>query len=69
MEPSSFSGKDKEWPKWKEEIVDYVEAVYPGLKETLVDTSKSKEKVMEKVLRDEGYVGKSGITEKPSSPY
>ena len=57
MEPSSFSGKDEEWPKWKDAIGDYVEAVYPGLKEAFVAISKSKEELMEKGLQDEGYVG------------
>ena len=56
MTPGIFAGKDEEWPRWKESVEDYVEAVYPGLKELLRVTSKEKEEVLEKTVRDEGYV-------------
>ena len=41
MDPGIFSGKDEEWPKWKEALEDYVEAVHPGLKLALVEMSKT----------------------------
>ena len=27
LEPSLFNGKEEDWPKWKEEVQDYAEAV------------------------------------------
>ena len=56
MGPSQSTGNEEEWPKWKEEIEDYIEAVHPGLKHAIILTSKAKEEVTEKTLRDEEYV-------------
>ena len=32
MEPDIFSGKEGAWPKFKEDLMDYADAVHPGIK-------------------------------------
>lgn len=31
--PGSFSGKDEDWLKWKEDLEDYIETVHPGARD------------------------------------
>ena len=46
LEPTVFAGKEEEWPKWKEGLFDYAEAVQPGLKWLLeVMGAKAKEAI------------------------
>ena len=40
MAPGLFSGKDEEWPQWKESVEDYVDKIRPGLKELPKRVSK-----------------------------
>ena len=56
MDPGIFSGKDEEWPQWKESMEDYIDAVHPGLKDALLAMSKAKGEVLEEDLRKAGYV-------------
>jgi hypothetical protein len=35
IEATTFDGKEDSWPRWKEEIEDYTEAVYEGYKNAL----------------------------------
>ena len=50
MELGIFSGKDEEWPRWKEETEDYLDIVHPGLKEAMTAMAKKKEKIVEHSL-------------------
>ena len=40
MDPTIFSGKEEAWPKFKEELMDYADAVHPGIKLQLEWTLK-----------------------------
>ena len=50
MDPTIFSGKEEAWPKFKEELMDYADAVHPGIKLQLEWTLKAKEEITEQVL-------------------
>ena len=50
MEAGTFSGKDEEWPKWKEEMEDYIESVHPGLKVALTAMAKTSSEVTQQSL-------------------
>ena len=41
MDPTIFSGKEEAWPKFKEELMDYADAVHPGIKLQLEYTLKA----------------------------
>ena len=57
MVPAMFSGKDEEWPQWKESVEDDADAIHPGLKELLKRVAKKKEEVSEATVRkEEGFV-------------
>ena len=43
LEASIFSGKEEDWPRWREQIQDYVEAVHGGLKHVLEIVGDHKE--------------------------
>ena len=45
--PATFSGKDEDWQKWKEDIEDYVDAIggCGGSREILRKVAKSKEEI------------------------
>ena len=32
MEPSAFGSKEDQWPKFREDLMDFADAVHPGLK-------------------------------------
>ena len=50
MDPTVFSGKEEAWAKFKEELMDYADAVHPGIKLQLEWTLKSKEEITEQVI-------------------
>ena len=45
MGPSVFNGKEESWAKFKEELMDYADAVHPGIKLQLEWTLKQKDEV------------------------
>ena len=44
MDPYIFSGKEEAWPKFKEDPMDYADAVHPGVKLQLEWTLKQNKK-------------------------
>lgn len=50
MDPSFFNGKEESWGKFKEELMDYADAVHPGIKLQLEWTLKQKEEITEAVI-------------------
>ena len=55
LDPGTFTGKEEEWPRWKDEIEDYAEAFQPGLKHALEMSADYKGVVTEKVFMDGGW--------------
>ena len=45
MEPSPFGSKEDQWPKFREDLMDFADAVHPGLKGQLEYTLRQKEEV------------------------
>ena len=43
MEPAMFGGKDELWAKFKEDLMDYADAVHPGIKIQLEWTLRQRE--------------------------
>jgi len=50
MEPDMFSGKEEAWSKFKEDLMDYADAVHPGIKLQLDWTLKQKDEITEAVI-------------------
>ena len=50
MEPDIFSGKEEAWSKFKEDLMDYADAVHPGIKLQLDWTLKQKDEITEAVI-------------------
>lgn len=50
MDPSVFNGKEESWAKFKEELMDYADAVHPGIKLQLEWTLKQKDEITEAVI-------------------
>ena len=50
LEPSTFSGKEVLWPKFKEELMDHADAVHAGIKNQLEYSLKPREEVTQFVL-------------------
>ena len=42
MMPNVFSGKEEEWPAWRESVEDYVDKIKPGMKDPLRRVAKHK---------------------------
>ena len=55
LDPGTFTGKEEEWPRWKDEIEDYAEAFQPGLKHALEMSADYIGVVTEKVFMDGGW--------------
>ena len=60
IEHSAFDGKDESWPKWKEELEDYVDAVHGGLKHAFGPTLKISEEVTQHLLENQVGLGGTG---------
>ena len=45
MEPSPFGSKEDQWPKFREDLMDFADAVHPTLKGQLEYTLRQKEEV------------------------
>lgn len=45
MEPNAFGSKEDQWPKFREDLMDFAEAVHPGLKCQLEYTLRQREEV------------------------
>ena len=54
LEASIFTGKDEEWPKWKEQMQDYVDAIHAGLKQCLVVAGNAKAEITETTFKAAG---------------
>ena len=52
LEASIFSGKEEDWPRWREQIQDYVEAVHGGLKHVLEIVGDHKKEVTETTFKE-----------------
>ena len=50
MEPDIFSGEEEAWSKFKEDLMDYADAVHPGIKLQLDWTLKQKDEITESVI-------------------
>ena len=50
IEPDVFGSKDEAWPRFKDGVKDYSDAVHPGLKLQLDWTLKQREEVTQDVL-------------------
>jgi len=50
MDPTIFSGKEEAWAKFKGELMDYADAVHPGIKLQLEWTLKQKDEITEQVI-------------------
>ena len=51
MDPDIFRGKEEAWSKFKEDLMDYADAVHPGVKLQLEWTLKQKEEITEEVIK------------------
>ena len=51
LEPSAFGSKEERWPKFREELMDFAEAVHPGLKSQLEYTLRQKEEITSFVMK------------------
>ena len=45
MEPNVFGSKEEQWPKFREDVMDFADAVHPGLRVQLEWTLRQKEEV------------------------
>ena len=52
MEPATFGGKDEVWAMFKEDLMDFVDAVHPGLKLQFEWTLRQKEEITQPVMSD-----------------
>ena len=50
MMPNVFSGKEEEWPAWRESVEDYVDKIKPGMKECLRRVAKHKSIITNTVM-------------------
>ena len=50
MEPSTFGGKDDLWAKFKEDLMDFADAVHPGIKVQLEWTLRQREEITQPVM-------------------
>ena len=50
MEPSSFGSKEEQWPKFREDLMDFADAVHSGMKVQLEWTLRLREEVAQTVL-------------------
>ena len=50
IEPDTFGGKDEAWSKFKEDLMDYADAVHPGVKLQLEWTLRQKEEITQEVI-------------------
>ena len=50
MEPATFGGKDELWTRFKEDLMDFADAVYPGIKIQLEWTLTRKEEITQPVM-------------------
>ena len=51
MEPSAFGSKEDQWPKFREDLMDFAEAVHPGLKVQLEYTLRQKDEITSFLMR------------------
>ena len=52
MEPAMFGGKDDLWAKFKEDLMDYADAVHPGIKIQLEWTLRQREEITQPVMNN-----------------
>ena len=52
MEPSTFGGKDDLWAKFKENLMDFADAVHPGIKVQLEWTLRQREEITQPVMNN-----------------
>lgn len=45
MEPAAFGSKEEQWPKFREDLMDFADAVHPGLKLQLEWTLRQKDEI------------------------
>ena len=50
MQPTCGGGKEEGWKKWREEVLDYCDAVHPGLRSALEWSVKSRTEITEEKL-------------------
>ena len=51
MMPNVFSGKEEDWPAWRESVEDYVDKIKPGMKDLLRRVAKHKTVITNTVVQ------------------